>query len=67
MEQLVTERQVIEILSCSRSWILKNRRGEGRKGTAVIPYVRLGGGIRYRPADLDEWVKQNRVETATVD
>ncbi len=26
-----------------------------------IPYVKLGGALRFKPEHLDEWIKQNTV------
>jgi len=52
-EQLLTAREVahllnVEILTVYR-WV-KNKK---------IPYVRLARNLRFRPADIDEWIKEN--------
>lgn len=54
---LVDAHEAAEILGVSRSFLAKQRM----KGLGP-PYVRLSpGAIRYRIADLEAWMQQQRV------
>jgi hypothetical protein len=56
-QRLLTEREALEILNCSRSKLATDRmNGLGPS------FVRIGSAIRYTMADLEAYIQQNRVE-----
>ncbi|TKG67018.1 helix-turn-helix transcriptional regulator [Prauserella endophytica] len=58
-ERLLTVTDLAELLSVSKDtvyWL--NKRGKGPKR------VRVGREVRYRPADVEAWLKKNTVEPA---
>ena len=56
-KQWLTPREAAEYLSCSVGF-LNVDRGQSRY---KLPYTRLGRAIRYRVADLDDFLLSNRV------
>jgi excisionase family DNA binding protein len=44
-------------ISTLRSWVYKKR----------IPYVKLGGCLRFRRADLDDFISEHRVPAIVTD
>jgi hypothetical protein len=51
-EVLLAPKQAAKLLNLSTSWLAKQRlKGAGP------PYVKLGGAVRYRLADLQLWMK----------
>lgn len=56
-------RQAAEYLGLSESSLRQDRMNGPRKGRmSPIPFYRLGRAIRYRKAELDEWLKKHRVD-----
>ena len=53
---LLTIAQVAELVGLSK-WTVTARAG----GTRQIPYLKLGGSIRYRRQDIEEWLERNTV------
>ena len=49
---LLTVPQVCELLGVHRDWLYVEV-AEGR-----IPHIRLGRNIRFRPAELNEWITE---------
>lgn len=61
--RLLTSKQVAEQLSVTE-WCLRNWRHLGTKGPKFVKLE--GGAIRYRQADVDEWVAgQQRTPVTT--
>jgi excisionase family DNA binding protein len=59
--RLLTARQVAELIGVSTETVLRwTRRGE-------LPAIRLpGGALRYREADLDDWLSRRATAPATL-
>jgi excisionase family DNA binding protein len=59
--QLLTARQVADVLGVSSETVLRwTRRGD-------LPAIRLpGGALRYREAELDEWLSLRATRRATL-
>lgn len=53
-EKLTTE-SAAQYLGLSVSWLNKSRR----KGNGPV-YLKLGGAVRYLPADLDAWISDSK-------
>ena len=52
--RLMNDRQAAAYLGVSRSWFQHARlRGDGP------PFIRIGGSVRYRPSDLDDYLAAN--------
>jgi predicted DNA-binding transcriptional regulator AlpA len=51
-EVLLTPKQAAKLFNLSTSWLAKQRHKGGGP-----PYVKLGGAVRYRLADLQLWMK----------
>ena len=47
--------QVGQWLGVSRSWVLDHARGRRRP---VLPSVKLGKSVRFRPADVEGFVRE---------
>lgn len=56
----ITEPEAAEYLGVSTGYLSASRLNPPR--TDGPPFVRLGRAIRYRPADLDQWLDSRRVE-----
>lgn len=56
-QKLLTTEQAAEYLNVSRQKLEKYRQRD--KGPR---YAKLGGNVRYRPSDLDEWVEAQIVD-----
>lgn len=55
-DRLLTELNAAQYLGVSRSWLQKARcHGYG----PAFVKLRRGGGIRYRPSDLETWLERN--------
>jgi predicted DNA-binding transcriptional regulator AlpA len=50
---LLNEREVAKQLKMSVAWLRKMRYAKSGGG---IPYVKLGGAVRYRQSAVDAWV-----------
>jgi excisionase family DNA binding protein len=60
-EVLLDQRQVARLIRMTTKFMEARRvRGGG------IPYVKVGRLVRYRKADVDQWLKENR-RTSTSD
>lgn len=60
---LVTEEQAAERIGLSVSFLRSDRcRGHVGNRTAGPPWYQLGRAIRYRVADLDDWLAQRRID-----
>lgn len=59
-ETLLTEQELAEYLKISPG-TLRNSRSTGREH---IPYVRVGGSIRYRVEDVTEYLAKQVVSNA---
>lgn len=55
----LTPKAVAELLQVSEHWLYKRRVANDGP-----PYVKIGGLIRYRRADLDKWLNGQRCETS---
>jgi excisionase family DNA binding protein len=54
-EVLLDQRQVARLIRMTTKFMEARRvRGGG------IPYVKVGRLVRYRKADVDQWLKENR-------
>ena len=51
-EVLLTPKQAAQLLNLSTSWLAK-QRGKG----GGPPYLKFDGAVRYRLADLQQWMK----------
>lgn len=62
-ERILTEKEAAEYIRMSRSFLSKDRMNGYRHGHMQGPeFIRSGvRAIRYRKADLDEWIRKNRV------
>ena len=56
--QLLTTDQVAEILGVKPLTLVRWRHS--RKGPS---FIKVGGSVRYRSADVDQWVAGQKVET----
>lgn len=50
---LLKEEEAAELLSMSRHFLRRDRISENSVG---LPFIRIGGAIRYRRADLEAWI-----------
>jgi excisionase family DNA binding protein len=55
MEGLLTRDEVARLLRKPVSWLRYSERKR------VIPYVKVGSQIRYRLADVEEWLRSREV------
>ena len=53
-QPLLNEAQVGEILGVSRAWLWRDRQ-KNRE----IPFIKLGGCIRYRLLDIESHIEKN--------
>ena len=54
---MLTDVEAAEYLGVSVSYLRKSRSDGAIKGrTPPPPFVKIGGKVRYRRIDLDEWV-----------
>ena len=61
---LLTPRDAADYLGLSQSTLARMRSSSSAmKGP---PFSRLGGSIRYKQSDLDEWVERNRHDVDNV-
>lgn len=47
----LTTQEAADLLHCSRSLLERNRE----RRDDLPPYVRIGGSVRYRLADIEAW------------
>jgi predicted DNA-binding transcriptional regulator AlpA len=52
-EKLLTEREAAAYLGMSVSWL---RNGRSQQRVNIPPYVKISNRVRYRRADLDNWL-----------
>ncbi len=55
MEQLINTEQVAQVLGVSKAIVANWRRTKVRGGP---PFVLVGGQARYRPSDLEAWLRE---------
>jgi excisionase family DNA binding protein len=53
-ERLLTPKEVAEILSVSVAWVLDH----SSRRRPHLPAVKLGKAVRYRRADIEEFIQQ---------
>ncbi|MBT8546467.1 helix-turn-helix domain-containing protein [Polynucleobacter paneuropaeus] len=53
-DNLLSVEKVCEMLAVSRAWL-----GNDRKKNREIPFIRLGGCIRYRLLDIETHIAKN--------
>ena len=58
---LMTIAQVAELVGLRKAAFYN-----GDAGTREIPFIRLGGSIRYRRRDVEEWLERNTVRITNV-
>lgn len=54
MERLLTPREVAQILSVSAAWVYDH----ADRKRPVIPSVRLGKAVRFRPEDVRTFIEE---------
>ena len=54
MEKLLTAGQVADILSVSTAWVYDH----ADRKRPQLPSVRLGKAIRFRPADIEQFIEE---------
>lgn len=62
-EPLLKETEVARILGVSSASI-RNSRSTGVGGLATLPYIRVGGLVRYELRAIDAWLDARRGENA---
>jgi len=55
-EELMTVDQVAALLGMSEKAIYN------RVSRRAIPYIKLGGSLRFRRSDIERWIKENTVQ-----
>jgi len=50
---LLNEKEAAELLNMSTHFLRRDRISERSAG---IPFIRIGGSVRYRCADLENWI-----------
>jgi len=50
---LLTEKEAAELLNMSTHFLRRDRISERSAG---IPFIRIGGSVRYRCVDLENWI-----------
>jgi predicted DNA-binding transcriptional regulator AlpA len=55
MEELLTREEVANILRKPESWLRYSERHR------IVPYLKVGSHIRYRLADVEEWLASRKV------
>jgi len=57
----LSEKEAAQYISMSRSFLRQGRMNGDREGrTPTPPYLKIGRAVRYRLADLDQWLEQFR-------
>jgi len=60
--EILTENEAAKYIGMSKSFLNADRTNGHRKSRTKGPvFLKLGRSVRYRKADLDEWLKINRV------
>lgn len=60
-KSLLTVKEVASILNCSPSTVY------AKAGRGEIPSLKLGGMLRFDPAEIEEWIKKGRRKPADID
>lgn len=60
-EPMLTTKQAAQFLGVSPHFLYKDRTMTKKHVTPLIPYVKVGGAVRYRLSDLQTFLQQNRV------
>ena len=61
---VITEKEAAVYVGMSVSFLRMSRLERRRKNhTPGPPFVKMGRSVRYRIADLDEWLIANRMES----
>ena len=53
-EQLLTPKQVADILSVSVGWVLDH----SSRRRPYLPTIRLGKAVRFRPSDVEQFIQE---------
>ena len=56
MDGILTATEVAERLRVSMPWLYKKIKA------GVIPHLKVGGVIRFRESDLNNWMDANKIE-----
>lgn len=60
--EILTEDEAAKYIGMSRSFLNADRsNGPRPKRTKGPAFLKIGKAVRYRKADLDEWLQQNRI------
>jgi excisionase family DNA binding protein len=54
MEKLLSVEEVARILSVSTAWVYDH----ADRKRPLIPSVRLGKAVRFRPADIEQFIRE---------
>jgi excisionase family DNA binding protein len=57
VEQLLTVREVAELLRVPVSWVYERTR---RRGSERLPHVKVGKYVRFRPAEIEAYLETLR-------
>jgi len=58
LSHALTEQQAAHYLSMSRSFLRQGRmNGDRENRTPTPPYYKIGRSVRYKKADLDDWLE----------
>ena len=52
--ELITIKEVANKLGVSENWVYSHLRTR----RPLIPHIHLGGHIRFREADIDQWIEE---------
>ncbi|MHB8166552.1 MAG: helix-turn-helix domain-containing protein [Sulfuricella sp.] len=63
MDNLLRETEVAMFLGMSLSFVRKDRMAGGKH---LIPFVKIGGAVRYRPADVEAFLAGLTVPAAAL-
>jgi len=63
-DRLLSEAEAAEYLNVSRPYLRLSRMNGfvGSGNVPAPPYVKMGRAVRYRKADLDQWIESNLVK-----
>jgi excisionase family DNA binding protein len=53
MERMLTAREVADTLGVHENWVYD------RAASGELPSYKLGGNRRFRPSEVEEWVKES--------
>lgn len=60
-EPLLTTKQAAEFLCVSSHFLYKDRTMTSKHTNPLIPFIKVGGAVRYRLCDLQAFLQQSRV------